>query len=280
VLVADRVSNGPTLSWPNSEPEAAAREEHWVRHAFAQDPSTGLSMLHTAETVAQEAGFERADADAVAVLRYEQYRDPQAELVRAQCLVDVDVVDPDGVNAQLSTDEGVRERTALSVSEERPAVAGGVHTAASQTHPADGSAGAIVTTPQHAREMADGGGVVELVAAGFSRVEPGHMPQALVPSAQAALAAAGTSVSAVDAITTHNPFAINDLYFAREMDVALEAMNVTGSSLVFGHPQGPTGLRSIAEMVTVLRHRGGGIGLFAGCAAGDSGASLVVRVDD
>jgi acetyl-CoA acetyltransferase len=35
----------------------------------------------------------------------------------------------------------------------------------------------------------------------------------------------------------------------------------------------------IAEMIEELRMRGG-TGLFTGCAAGDSGAALVVRVKD
>jgi acetyl-CoA C-acetyltransferase len=48
---------------------------------------------------------------------------------------------------------------------------------------------------------------------------------------------------------------------------------------VYGHPQGPTGLRAIAELVEALRRDGGGIGLFTGCAAGDTGAALVVQVD-
>jgi acetyl-CoA C-acetyltransferase len=33
-------------------------------------------------------------------------------------------------------------------------------------------------------------------------------------------------------------------------------------------------------MIEELRLRGGGMGLFTGCAAGDSGAALVVRVED
>jgi acetyl-CoA acetyltransferase len=57
-------------------------------------------------------------------------------------------------------------------------------------------------------------------------------------------------------------------------------MNSYGCSLIFGHPQGPTGLRSIAELIEELRERGGGTGLFTGCAAGDTGAAVVLRVDD
>ena len=60
----------------------------------------------------------------------------------------------------------------------------------------------------------------------------------------------------------------------------MERMNERGSSLVYGHPQAPTGLRAIVELIEILHGRGGGTGLFTGCAAGDTGAALVVRVED
>lgn len=49
--------------------------------------------------------------------------------------------------------------------------------------------------------------------------------------------------------------------------------------LIYGHPQAPTGMRAIAELVEALRARGGGIGAFTGCAAGDTGAALVLAVE-
>jgi acetyl-CoA C-acetyltransferase len=79
-------------------------------------------------------------------------------------------------------------------------------------------------------------------------------------------------------VKTHNPFAVNDIYFARQMNYPAEDMNNYGSSLIYGHPQGPTGLRLVIEMIEELVLKGGGHGLFTGCAAGDTGASLVVRV--
>ncbi|ANY10885.1 acetyl-CoA acetyltransferase (plasmid) [Pseudonocardia sp. HH130630-07] len=279
VVTADRVSNGPMLTWGSSGPGGAEREESWVRAAFARDPGTDRGMLATAETVARDAGFRRSDADALAVLRYEQYRASSSYEARRRHTVPVEVIDPDGVPVRLTDDEGVRTRSTEGVAAERSVVRDGVHTAATQTHPADGAAGALVTRTAHARSLASGGPVVTVLASGFARVGSGRMPEALVPAARAALDSVDLRIEDVDAITTHNPFAVNDLYFAREMGVTLESMNRVGSSLVFGHPQGPTGLRSIAELVTVLCLRGGGVGLFSGCAAGDSGAAIVVRVD-
>ena len=51
-----------------------------------------------------------------------------------------------------------------------------------------------------------------------------------------------------------------------------------GSSLVFGHPQGPTGMRLIIELIEELHILGGGYGLFVGCAAGDTAGAFVVKV--
>jgi len=104
------------------------------------------------------------------------------------------------------------------------------------------------------------------------------MPQAPVPAALSALGDAGLEIGRIDAIATHNPFAVNDIYFARTLNVPLEKMNDHGCSLIWGHPQAPTGMRALAELVGTLRLRGG-TGLFTGCAAGDTAGAIVVRVD-
>ena len=73
---------------------------------------------------------------------------------------------------------------------------------------------------------------------------------------------------------------LNDIVFARELGIDPMGMNNYGSSLVWGHPQGPTGLRSVIELIEELVSRGGGYGLFSGCAAGDSAMAVVLQVDD
>jgi acetyl-CoA acetyltransferase len=105
------------------------------------------------------------------------------------------------------------------------------------------------------------------------------MPKAPVPAAEAALAEAGVTIDQVDVVTTHNPFAVNDLWFAQQSSFPLDRMNPYGCSLVYGHPQAPTGVRAITELLEALSERGGGIGLFTGCAAGDTAGAVVVRVD-
>jgi xanthine dehydrogenase iron-sulfur cluster and FAD-binding subunit A len=40
------------------------------------------------------------------------------------------------------------------------------------------------------------------------------------------------------------------------------------------------GRTGIADLIEILRLRGGGTGLFTGCADGDTGAAVVLRVDE
>jgi len=106
------------------------------------------------------------------------------------------------------------------------------------------------------------------------------MPEAPVPAARRALAAAGIEIDQVKAIKTHNPFIVNDLVLAGSFGIDARGFNNFGSSLVWGHPQGPTALRSVIELIEELVLLGGGYGLFTGCAAGDSSMAVVLRVGD
>jgi len=282
VVATDRTSNGPVLTYPRpSAMGGAPLTENWVLDNFAHDPWAGEAMLATAEHVAREADLSRQELDQVTLLRYEQYQQALVDerAFQRRYLVPVAVpVGKAGVR-MVDADEGVHETTAEGLAALRPVQPQGVITYGTQTHPADGCAGCVVTTVEQARELSGGEGVARILGSGLARVEKARMPKAPVPAAERALADAGLSIADVDVVTTHNPFAVNDLWFTRQTGYPLERMNLYGCSLVYGHPQGPTGLRLIAELIETLRERGGGVGLFTGCAAGDTGAALVLRVE-
>jgi acetyl-CoA acetyltransferase family protein len=283
VLLTDRTSNGPHLVYPSQSTQGGTvLSEDWVMQNFRRDPWAGKAMIHTAEAVAAEAGFTREELDAATLLRYEQYErsleDDRA--FQRRYMVPVEIPVRKGAPQTVDADAGIFPTTKEGLAALEPVEPGGVVTYGSQTHPADGSAGVLVTTARRARELSRGEGVVRILASGVARVGKAEMPKAPVPAARLALESIGLEFSNLDAVTTHNPFAVSDLWFARETGIPLEDVNVYGSSLVFGHPQAPTGARLVAELVETLRLRGGGTGLFTGCAAGDTGAALIVRVDD
>jgi acetyl-CoA acetyltransferase len=268
VVVTDRTSNGPHVVYPSAgAPGGTPASENWVLDAFGCDPNTGEGMLATAERVASEGGFTKAEVDAVTARRWEQYEEALAGFQR-RWMVPI-TVGSKRKPTEIDADWGIRPAP-LEALEGLPAVSeGGVVSYGSQTHPADGCAGLIVTS-----EPSE----VRILASGFARVAPGEMPKAPVPAAAAALSDAGLELSDIDIIKTHNPFAVNDLWFARETGADVDAMNPFGCSLIYGHPQGPTGARGLVELIWALHDRGGGRGLFTGCAAGDTGAALVVQV--
>jgi len=283
VLTADKCSNGPHVYYPDGNaPGGTGKAENWVMDNFGRDPWAKNAMVETAENVAREAGISRERQDALAGLRFDQYQAALADdrAFQKRYMIPVEV-NPTGrkVLAILEGDEGVFPTTTEGLAKLRPVVPDGTVTFGSQTHPADGNAGCFVTTEAFAKELASDPGIsVRLVSTGDARAKKGFMAMATVPAARQALQAAGWDSDGL-VIKTHNPFAVNDAYFADEMGIAEDAFNRFGSSLVFGHPQGPTGLRLICELIEELVLAGGGRGLFVGCAAGDTAAALCLEVN-
>ena len=281
-LMTDRCSNGPHSVWPNPNgPGGQVTSEDWVMDNFNRDPWAGEAMIKTAENVAGEAGITREQCDAVALRRYEQYLDALADerAFQKKYMFPVEVNVTRKKTVTLEADEGVMETTAEGLAKLRPVLPDGVHTFGAQTHPADGNCGITVTTQEKAKELsADPGIEIQVVSYGYARVKPAFMAADVFPSVRMALEKANIGAGDVNVIKTHNPFAANDVHLADNLGVDVNGMNNYGSSLVFGHPQGPTGGRLIIEGIEETAMKGGGYMLFAGCAAGDTAAALVLKI--
>lgn len=286
LILADRQSNGPVVYYP--DPSATGGygvTEHWVPDNMAHDPYARNPMLQTGENVAARYGISTAEQHELKLHRYHQYLESLAHdrAFQKRYMVDAPIWDSRFRKQMgaLTADEGVFPTTADGLAKLKPVMEGGTITFGGQTHPADGNAGAVVTTRERARELATDAGIeVAVLGFGMARVEPGYMPMAPAPAAQRALQHTGISIGAVDVIKTHNPFAVNDIALARDIGFPWRKMNRYGSSIVWGHPQAPTGMRAMVEMIEELVLRGGGVGLFTGCAAGDTGHAAVIRVTD
>ncbi len=282
VVTADKTSNGPHLYYPDPDgPGGRGRSEDWVWDNFGFDPVPKNAMIDTAENVAKEGDFSREAQDEVTLLRYSQYAEALASKFHTSFMLSpLELRDPAGkkVIGRVESDEGIFPTTAEGLARLRPVVSGGTVTFGTQTHPADGNAGLIVASRERARELSRRPEItIELVSFAQANARKGYMAQATVPAARKALALAGFDASEV-AIKTHNPFAVNDLYLAKELGRAPESFNRFGSPLVYGHPQAPTGTRCVIELALELVSRGGGRGLFVGCAAGDTAAAVCLRV--
>lgn len=280
-VLADRCSNSPHTVWP--DPKGAGgkvRSEDWFMDNLT-DPATDEGTLDTAERVARENGFTRKEADELSVVRYRQYTDALKNDREFQ----KKYMFPVEVKARkksllIEEDEGPRESTREGLAHLNPVTEGGIHTFGGQTHPADGNAGMIIATREKSLELsADRNIPIQVITYSCTRTqEKGYMPVAATDAVKIALDKAGLTIGEIKTLKTHNPFVVNDLYLAKELGIAAEDFNNYGSSLIYGHPQGPTVARLLIEAIEETVLKGGGYALVTGCVGGDTGASILVKV--
>lgn len=287
VLATDRTSNGPHIYYPAPKgPGGTGKTEDQMLYNFSNDAIGGHSMLETAENVARKYRISTEEQHDVVLRRYAQYQDALADGCAFQkrymtlpfAVPKHDFKGEDGV---MEGDEGVFRTTAEGLAKLKPLVPNGTVTFGSQTHPADGTCAVIMATPDKARELSTNPNIrIRLRAFGQGRVELAQMPLAPVAAAKTVLRNAGLTIGQMKTIKSHNPFAVNDIAFARETGYELDRMNNYGCSLIWGHPQGPTAMRCIIELIEELVLKGGGLGMFQGCAAGDSSLAAIIEVAD
>lgn len=285
LISADRCSNSAHVYYPEpSGPGGTGTHEEWLMEAFSCDPLGNHSMTQTAENVARKHDISAQEQHDVVLVRLAQYRDAlkgnRAFQRRFMTLpFEVPRRDLKKIDCTIAGDEGIYESTADGLAKLRPVLRDGTVTFGSQTHPADGNASLFVATRERAATLSRDASIkIEALGFGQARAELGFMPEATIPAAERALAHAGIKATDLHVVKTHNPFAVNDIVLSRATGFPLEKMNNFGCSLVWGHPQAPTGVRSIIELIEELVLRGGGLGLFTGCAAGDSSLAVVIKV--
>jgi acetyl-CoA acetyltransferase family protein len=281
-LLSDRCSNGPHTVWANPfGPGGEVLSENWMMDNFDFDPWAGFKMIQTAENVAKKIGVTKEECDALTLRRYHQYLDALANdrAFQKRYMFPVEVKVSKKETKLVEEDEGITPTTAEGLAKLKPVEPGGVLTYGSQTHPADGNCGFIVTTREKAKEWsADPKIEIQILSYGFARVKKGYMAEAPVPASEMALWDAGLTVKDLKAVKTHSPFVVNDIYMARAMGIDANWMNNYGNSMIYGHPQAPTAGRLIVELIEEIAMLGGGYGLWAGCAAGDTGAAMVFKI--
>jgi acetyl-CoA acetyltransferase family protein len=283
-ITCDRTSNGPQILYPTPlAPGGKPDTENWVWDNFGYDPYAKNPMIQTAENVSKEAGISREDQEKATLLRYKQYEkalENDAKFLKKFMILPIEVKSGRKIIATVEKDEGIYPTTTEGLAKLKPVLKDGSVTFGTQTHPSDGNCGMVFTTRDKANQISQNPDCeIQILSYGQARSKKGYMPMAPVPASQNALDSANLSVDDISTTKLHNPFAINDIYFSQEMGIALESVNNYGSSLVWGHPQAPTGMRSLIELIEELVSKKGGYGLFAGCSAGDSAAALVIKVN-
>ena len=279
VLTFDRTSDSPVGVFPErrSYERTQAMSDVWDNFGF--DPSTGGSMISCAGAAARKYKLDRAEVDELSFYRYEQYfaaRD-SGWLAERVC-VELELLNMQGRSmGTIDKDAGIRKIT-------MPALRGMFEldtcvTGGGQTHASDGMACMLVTTPERAKELSPRPEIdIQLMGKSEIRTTPGMMPESPAMAVGKLLDRLGLNLDDIGVIKTHNPFAVNDAIFAKVFDYDWHKMNNNGSSLVWGHPQGPTLTRLAIEGFEEAVDLGGAYVLLCGCAAGDVGIAAIFKV--
>jgi acetyl-CoA acetyltransferase len=280
VLTFDRTSDSPAGIFPErrAHQRTMALSDVWDNFGF--DPATGGAMITTAGIAARKYKADRREVDELTFYRYEQYFNALNSGFLDRVLFPFEILNLQGrVLGNVDSDAGIRKLTLQGLREMREldtCVTGGT-----QTHASDGMATLLVTTEEKARELSPRPEIdIQFVAKTEVRTLPSLMPEAPVLAVQKLLARTGFTMDDIAVAKNHNPFAVNDVIFAKALNYDWHKMNTTGCSLVWGHPQGPTLTRILIEALEEAVDLGGGYVLVFGCAAGDVGIAAILKVTE
>ena len=278
VLTFDRTSDSPVGVFPERRAYERTHAISDVWDNFGFDPATGNAMITAAGITARKYRTDRREVDEVAYLRHQQYFEARESGFLDRVLVPLDLLSVQGRPlGRIDDDLGVRALTLdglRAMRELDTCVTGGT-----QTHASDGMSTLLVATREKARELSPRPEIdISFVGKVDVRTQPSLMPEAPALAVGKLLDRTGLTMGDMVVVKNHNPFAVNDVIFARLLDYDWREMNNTGCPLVWGHPQGPTLTRVAIEAFEEAVDLGGGHVLIFGCAAGDVGIAAIFKV--
>lgn len=291
ILTFDKTSNSPAGVFPNQGTYRRTEIISDIWDNFGYDPATGqsgfnqakgeTSMIACAGRAARKYKLDPNEVFELAFWRYQQYYEAKRSGVLNQFLFSLKILDVRGQQLGIVDDDaGVRRYNSLDQFKAERQLDTCV-TTGGQTHASDGMFTMLVTTADKARELSPRPEIsIQLIASAEYRSEAGFMPDSPGFAVKNMLDRTGLTMADMAAVYNHNPFAVNDVIFAKLLKYDWHKMNDTGCPLIYGHPQGPTLMRVTIEALERTVSLGGGYALIFGCAAGDVGIAAIFKVTD
>ncbi|MDQ2066804.1 acetyl-CoA C-acetyltransferase [Xinfangfangia sp. CPCC 101601] len=270
--------------------------------AIAVDPTLAMKTYFvpqgiSADIIATEYGFSRADADALAVESQRRAAAAWADNRFAKSIVPVK--DRNGLTI-LAHDEFMRPGTDMAalakldpsfkaMGEVMPGFdkialmkyphlerIEHIHHAGNSSGIVDGAAAVLIGNAEFGKAH----GLkprARIRATAKIGTDPTIMLTGPVPVTEKILKDAGMHISDIDLFEVNEAFASVVLRFMQAFEVDASKVNVNGGSIAMGHPLGATGAIIIGTLLDELERTGKGTGLATLCIASGMGAATIIE---
>lgn len=261
---------------------------------MARVPALYMSMIETAEIVAERYGISRFAQDAFALRSQQRMAAAQvagrfdgeiAPIKVTQKLVDRETGAESFQELTLSHDECNRASTTLADLEGLKPVlksgqrlqSGSFVTAGNASQLSDGASALVVMAADEAerRDLTPLGALRGVEVAGCSPEEMGIGPVFAIPRL---LKRFGLSVEDIDLWEINEAFASQALYCAQHLEISSEKLNVNGGAIAMGHPYGMSGARMAGHILLEGQRRGAKWGVVSMCIGGGMGAAGLLEI--
>ncbi|MDF1803107.1 acetyl-CoA C-acyltransferase [Thalassovita sp.] len=266
---------------------------HWNSHRYT-DPSVApdyyLSMLETAEIVAERYGISRAAQDAYALQSQKRTAAAQEAGLFDDEIVPVDtiktVTDKETGNTSdqhvhLQQDECNRPGTTLDSLAGLKPVLGPEKcvTAGNASQLSDGASAMVMMEAAEAarRGLTPLGRFRGFAVAGCAPEEMGIGPVLAIPRL---LERHGLSISDIGLWEINEAFAAQLLYCRDHLGIPDSQLNVNGGAISIGHPYGMSGARMAGHALIEARRRGVRYAVVSMCIGGGQGAAGLFEISD